>query len=82
DVDMHMVYARQQQLDAYSHTVDHAVEREAVFNTKIAGSRVNNIVEFHINDLVQVYRSDLDYMFRTKHKFLPKWGAVRRVVAR
>ncbi|KZP11183.1 hypothetical protein FIBSPDRAFT_704858, partial [Athelia psychrophila] len=82
DVDRHMAYAGQQQLDAYAHTVEHAAEREAAFNARIDGSRTKTLVTFHINDLVQVYRSDLDYTFRTNRKFLPKWGAVRRVVTR
>lgn len=82
DVDRHIAYARQQQLDTQAHTAKHAAEREASFNAKIEGSRVNNIITFRINDLVQVYRNDLDYTFKTKRKFLPKWGAVRRVVAR
>lgn len=72
DVDKHMAYAGQQQLDTYTHTVEHAAEREAVFNVWIDSSR----------DLVQVYRSDLDYTFRTNCTFLPKWWAVCRVVAR
>lgn len=80
--DTQMEYTRQQQLDAYSHVVEHANEREAVFNKKIDESRVKKLVLFHINDLVQVYRSDLDYTFRTEHKMLPKWGQVRRVVSR
>lgn len=33
-------------------------------------------------DLVQVYRNDLDYTFRSVKKLLPKWGVPRRVVAR
>ncbi|KZP25623.1 hypothetical protein FIBSPDRAFT_670490, partial [Athelia psychrophila] len=82
DIGRHMAYTRQQQLDAYAHTVEHAAEREAVFNAKINGSRVKNLVSFHINDLVQVYRSDLDYTFRTERKLLAKWGPVRRVVSR
>ncbi|KZP06514.1 hypothetical protein FIBSPDRAFT_764333 [Athelia psychrophila] len=82
DVERQLAYTQQQQIDAYSHVVEHAQEREAAFNKKIDGSRLNNTVVFHTNDLVQVYRSDLDYTFKTSRKFLPKWGAVCRVVAR
>ena len=32
--------------------------------------------------LVQIYRSDLDYTFKTERKLLPKWSAPQRVVSR
>ncbi|KZP27119.1 hypothetical protein FIBSPDRAFT_687472, partial [Athelia psychrophila] len=82
DVETQMEYTRQQQLDAYSHIVEHANEREAVFNKKIDESRVKKLITFKINDLVQVYMSDLDYTFKTERKLLPKWGQVRRVISR
>lgn len=62
--------------------VEHANEREAIFNRHIEESRVKKSIIFHTNDLVQIYRSDLDYTFRTTRKLLPKWGQVRRVVSR
>lgn len=80
NIEKQLAYTRQQQMDVYSHIVEHANEREAIFNAKIDESRINNPVVFHINDLVQVYRSDLDYMFHTACKFLPKWGTVCRIV--
>ncbi|KZP11075.1 hypothetical protein FIBSPDRAFT_664945, partial [Athelia psychrophila] len=82
EVDTQMAHTRQQQLDAYSHVVEHANEREAAFNRKIDESKLKSLVTFRINDLVQVYRSDLDYTFKTERKLLPKWGQVRRVVSR
>lgn len=82
DIETQLEYSKQQQLDAYSHIVEHANEREAIFNRKIDESRTKKLVTFHTNDLVQIYRSDLDYTFRTEHKMLPKWGQVRRVVSR
>ncbi|KZP25625.1 hypothetical protein FIBSPDRAFT_667933, partial [Athelia psychrophila] len=75
-------YTTQQQLDAYSHVVEHANEHEAIFNKNIEKSRVKKLITFQTNDLVQIYRSDLDYTFRTERKLLPKWGQVRRVVSR
>lgn len=82
DVHTQMEYTAQQQLDAYSHVVEHANEREAAFNKNIDESRLKKSIIFHTNDLVQIYRSDLDYTFRTTRKLLPKWGQVRRVVSR
>jgi len=32
--------------------------------------------------LVQIYRSDLDYTFKTKRKLLPKWSQPRRIAKR
>ena len=37
---------------------------------------------FRAGDLVQVYRSDLDYMFKTDRKLLPKFSVPRQVVSR
>lgn len=82
DVADHIMHAHQQQLDTHSHAVQHANEREVAFNSKITDSRLKTTITFKVNDLVQIYRNDLDYTFRTNRKLLPKWGAVRRVVSR
>ncbi|KAG2747241.1 hypothetical protein P692DRAFT_20736484, partial [Suillus brevipes Sb2] len=34
---------------------------------------------FEQEHLVQVYRSDLDYAFKTDHKILPKWSVPQQV---
>jgi hypothetical protein len=39
-------------------------------------------VIFRAGDLVQVYRSDLDFTFKTERKILPKFSAPRRVLNR
>ena len=39
-------------------------------------------VIFRAGDLVQVYRSDLDFTFKMDRKLLPKFSAPQRVVAR
>jgi hypothetical protein len=36
-------------------------------------------VVFKRGQLVQVYRSDLDYTFKTERKILPKWSQPRRI---
>lgn len=46
DAEKQLVYTQQQQLNAYSHVVEHAEEHEAVFNKDITGSRLKNIVIF------------------------------------
>jgi hypothetical protein len=39
-------------------------------------------VIFKRGQLVQIYRSDLDYTFKTERKLLPKWSQPRRIVKR
>ena len=46
-------YAAQQNLDAYSHIVDHANKRKAAFDHKVVTSRYG-VKEFKKGDLVQV----------------------------
>ncbi|KAF9553001.1 hypothetical protein CPC08DRAFT_601374, partial [Agrocybe pediades] len=81
DVSLHMAYAEQHRLDGYSQMVDHAKRRKAAFDKKV-GSRVPGEVIFEPGNLVQVYRSDLDYTFLSSRKMEPKWSAPRVVVSR
>src|SRR5271155_1985612 len=39
-------------------------------------------VIFSKGQLVQIYRSDLDYTFKTERKLLPKWSPPQRVTSR
>lgn len=82
EVHQHLALSKQQRLDAYSHIVEKANERETSFNEGLDNSRRKKAVEFTVGVLVQVYRSDLDYTFKTERKLLPKWGPVRRIVGR
>jgi hypothetical protein len=81
DVVLQMAYTAQQHLDGYSQIVDHAVERKRVFDKKVRLWAPREVV-FLAGQLVQVYRSDLDFSFRTERKMEPKWSAPRRVVSR
>lgn len=80
DADIHLAYAEQQRLDGYDATVRHARARKAAFDRRVRRSRAGPVA-FATGDLVQVYRSDLDYTFRVDRKLLPKWSEPRRVVA-
>lgn len=82
DVHQQLALTQQQCLDAYSHIVEKSNDREASFNESLDRSQRKKAVEFAINTLVQVYRSDLDYTFKTERKLLPKWGPVRRIIGR
>ena len=81
EVNTQMAYVNQQRFDGYAHTVDHAQHRKATFDKQVLGRSPREIV-FKAGDLVQVYRSDLDYTFKSDRKILPKFSAPRRVVSR
>lgn len=82
DVHGQLAFMRQQRLDAFSHIVEKSNAREDAFNAALDDSQGKSAVKFKVKDLVQVYRSDLDYTFKTEHKLLPKWGPVRRIIGR
>lgn len=77
---VHMAYAEQQRLDGYERVAHQARQRKAAFDKRVNNSRSGAVV-FQPGDLAQVYRSDLDYTFRTDRKLLPKWSAPRRIVS-
>ena len=81
EVDVQMAYINQQRFDGYSHIVDHAHRRKEAFDRQVLDHSPREVV-FRAGDLVQVYRSDLDYTFKTERKMLPKFSAPRRVVSR
>ncbi|KAG6809672.1 hypothetical protein H0H92_015219 [Tricholoma furcatifolium] len=66
-----MAYVEQQRLDGYSEAVAHAVKRKFAFDKKVTGKGPG-----------EVYRSDLDYTFKSERKLLPKWSRPYRVVSR
>ncbi|KAG6825259.1 hypothetical protein H0H92_004261 [Tricholoma furcatifolium] len=81
DALVQMAYVEQQRLDGYSEAVAHAVRRKTAFNRKVLGKGPGEVI-FLSGDLVQVYRNDLDYTFKSDRKLLPKWSRPHRVVAR
>lgn len=82
EVHEQLALMQQQRLDTYSHIVEKANEREASFSKALDVLQQKQVVEFSVNTLVQVYHSDLDYMFKTKRKLLPKRGPVCWIVGR
>jgi hypothetical protein len=81
EVDIQMAYIDHQRFDGYAQTVDHAHRRKAAFDKQVL-DRPPRETTFRAGDLVQVYRSDLDFTFKTDRKLLPKFSAPRRVVSR
>ncbi|PFH45754.1 hypothetical protein AMATHDRAFT_157940, partial [Amanita thiersii Skay4041] len=49
------------------------------FNNRVTKSKPGEVI-FYKGQLVQVYRSDLDYTFKTECKLLPKWSQPRTIV--
>ena len=81
EVDVQMAYIDHQRFDGYAQMVDHAHQRKAAFDKQVLHRPPRETI-FRSGDLVQVYRSDLDYTFKSDRKMLPKFSAPRRVVNR
>jgi hypothetical protein len=58
----------------------HAITRKRAFDKRVLKSPGK--VTFDRGQLVQVYRSDLVYTFKTERKLLPKWSQPYRVKRR
>jgi len=72
-------YVIQQNLDAYSHIVEHSNKRKAAFDKRVQASR-DGVIEYKKGDLVQIRDSKLDLGLATESKLLPRWGAPHRVI--
>lgn len=81
DVAQQMAYVEQQRVDGYSQIMEHASRRKAAFDRAVMAGAPREVV-FKAGQLVQVYRSDLDFTFQTIRKLEPKWSVPRRVVKR
>jgi len=81
DILTQIAYVEQQRLDGYDEVVRHAIKRKAAFDKKLL-QRAPGEVIFKTGQLVQVYRSDLDYTFKAERKLIPKWSVPRRVKER
>ena len=76
-----MAYVAQQRLDGYAEAVAHALKRKATFDRRVLAKNPGEVI-FSKGNLVQIYRSDLDFTFKTERKLLPKWSMPQRVVSR
>ena len=72
-------YVVQQNIDAYSHIVEHANKRKAAFDKRVTSS-CNGVIECRKGDLVQIHDSRLDLTLATESKLLPCWGPPHRIV--
>jgi hypothetical protein len=76
----HIAYAAQQRLDGYEVIIKHAITCKHTFDKRIQ-AKLSEVI-FAKGQLVQVYRSDLDYTFKTERKLAPKWSPLYRVTNR
>ena len=81
DVATQMAYVAQQRLDGYGEMVAHALKRKSIFDKRVLARKPGEVL-FSKGQLVQIYRSDLDFTFKTDRKLLPKWSPPQRVAAR
>jgi hypothetical protein len=68
-------------LDGYAHILTHAHKWKLAFDRKLLAQAPREVI-FKAGQLVQVYRSDLDFTFKAERKMEPKWSAPRRVTSR
>ena len=61
--------------------MEHVVKRKVAFDKKVLLHKPGEVI-FLLGQLVQIYRSDLDYTFKTDRKLLPKWSPPQRVASR
>jgi hypothetical protein len=80
EVEVQMAYVEQQQFDGYAHISSHAHKRKLAFDRKLLSWAPKEVI-FKAGQLVQVYRSDLDFTFKVERKMEPKWSAPRWVTS-
>ena len=81
DTALQMAYVAQQRLDGYAEAIAHALKRKSAFDKKVLTQKPGEVT-FANGQLVQIYRSDLDYTFKTERKLLPKWSTPHRVASK
>ena len=72
-------YVEKQNLDTYSHILDHANKQKATFDKKVLASR-DGVIEYKKGNLMQIRNSKLDFTLPTEAKLLPRWGTPHRIV--
>ena len=73
DATVQMAYITQQHLDRYAAAVTHALKRKNTFDRRVLEQGPGEVI-FSKGQLIQIYRSDLDYTYKTERKLLPKWS--------
>ena len=81
DTTIQMAYVAQQCLDSYAAAVGHALRRKDAPDRRVLEHTPGEVI-FSKGQLVQIYRSDLDYTFKTERKLLLKWSNPQRIVSK
>ena len=63
EVETQMAYVDQHRFDGYAQIVKHAERRKSAFDRRLMAHPPGEVI-FRAGDLVQVYRSDLDFTFK------------------
>lgn len=69
EANVQMAYAAQQHLNRYMAVVEHAVKRKAVFDRRLLKGK-RKLSPFKKENLVQIYRSNMDYTFKAERKMV------------
>ena len=80
EVSLQAAYINQQRFNRYSQIMENAHRRKGAFDKKVV-ARAPREVLFRAGQLVQVYCSNLDYMFLAIRKLEPKWSAPHCVIS-
>jgi hypothetical protein len=81
DMNAHMAYVGQQQLDGYDATVRHAIKRKKAFDKRVLAHSPREVI-FTKGQLVQFFHSSLHNTLEAKRKILPKWSIPHRILER
>ena len=71
EINTHMAYAAQQQLDSYNEAIQHATNRKTAFDRRVV--KKGGIVTFEKGQLVQAYQNNLANSLSTARKIEPMW---------
>jgi hypothetical protein len=81
EVNLHMAYAEQQNLDGQAQMVIHANKRKEVFNQNVLKKHLKEDI-FKLGELVQVHRTELIFTHSTTQKLAPQWSPPFRITSR
>ena len=80
EVNLHMAYVEQQNLDGQAQTVIHANKRKAVFDWNVLKKHPKEII-FKRGELVQVHHTELNFTHSTTQKLAPQWSPPFRITS-
>jgi len=73
EMNIHMAYVEQQNLDSYAQIILHANRRKAIFDKHILKMHPKEVI-FKLGDLVQVHHTDLTFTHGNDQKLIPRWS--------